>query len=250
MQELSRFQELIHSNDCVSDAIEFIWSSVSTGITERWLRTLELPIAIDMTILKMNKIVGWSVMSHDGILSEEFLEVFVPECEPIPVSIDPWARGTGNRVEFFILITLRVSFLILSSTFFCHTVVPMRKENPGIEFSFISSAKSNTPSVTSRRSSRSSQPRGAQSFTGGTYLEGSANDSEISGKIINLCEDPELPDVDSTASMFKLLQKTVRVRYLIFLSMIISDVYFTNFTTSLETLETAGCKRNFWRKSN
>lgn len=88
--------------------------------------------------------------------------------------------------------------------------MPTRKENPGIDFSFISSAKSSTPSVTSRRSSRSSLPRGAQSLTGGIYQEGSANDSEISGKIINLCDDPEVPDVDSTASMFKLLQKTVR----------------------------------------
>lgn len=114
MQELSRFQELIHSNDCVSDAIEFIWSNVSTGITERWLRTLELPIAIDMTILKMNKIVGWSVMSHDGVLSEDYVEFFVPECEPTPVSIDPWARGTGNLSDFFILIILSESFLIRS----------------------------------------------------------------------------------------------------------------------------------------
>lgn len=126
----------------------------------------------------------------------------------------------------------------------------MRKENPGIDFSFISSAKSSTPSVTSRRSSRSSLPRGAQSFTGGTNPEGSANDSEISGKIINLCEEPEFPDVDSTASMFKLLQKTVRydipnsffdsnLRCLIFL-----------FFTYLETIKTARCKRKCRRKSD
>lgn len=99
MQELSRFQESIHSNDCVSDAIEHLWSCVSSGITEKWLRTLELPIAIDMTMLKINKIVGWSVLSHDGVLDGGFLEQLFPEAEPVPVSIDPWARGTGNQTE-------------------------------------------------------------------------------------------------------------------------------------------------------
>ena len=97
MLEQSRFQESIHSNNCVSDAIEHVWCSVSSGITEKWLRTLELPIAIDMTMLKMRKIVGWSVISHDGSLTEDVLEMLISEDEPIPVSIDPWARGTGAQ---------------------------------------------------------------------------------------------------------------------------------------------------------
>lgn len=209
MQEFSRFQESIYSNDCVSDAIEFIWSSVSTGITERWLRTLELPIAIDMTILKMNKIVGWSVMNHDGVLNEEFLELFIPECEPIPVIIDPWARGTGNQLKFYSVVNFCRSYLMRYIKHLQYSLVPLRKENPVIDFSFISSTKSSTPSVASRRSSRSSLMRGAQSLTGGVCAEGCSDDTEISGKIIDLSEEPEFVDVDSTASMFKLLQKTV-----------------------------------------
>ena len=96
--EVSRFQESIHSNDCVSEAVELIWSSLNASITNNWLRTLELPIAIDMTMLKMKKVVAWSVVSHDGVLPEQiddFLERFAPEAEPTPISIDPWARGTG-----------------------------------------------------------------------------------------------------------------------------------------------------------
>lgn len=102
MSENSRFQESIHSNNCVSDAIDHVWSSVSSGITEKWLRTLELPIAIDMTMLKISRIVGWSVISHDGHLTEDVLEKLTSEDEPIPVSIDPWARGTGAFVNYLI----------------------------------------------------------------------------------------------------------------------------------------------------
>lgn len=101
MQEISRFQESIYSNDCVTDAVDYVWTSVDEAITDKWLRTLELPIAIDMTMLKMAKIVAWSVASHDGeILSNNgfSLEKLTPDGEPLPVSIDPWARGTGNEI--------------------------------------------------------------------------------------------------------------------------------------------------------
>ena len=99
MQETTRFQESIHSTNCVADAVDFIWTSLSESITDKWLRTLELPIAIDMTMLKMNKIVAWSVASHDGELpaGNDYLERLIPEREPTPVSIDPWARGTGKN---------------------------------------------------------------------------------------------------------------------------------------------------------
>ena len=96
MQESSSLlQESIRSSDCVSDVVEYIWGHVSSVITEKWLRTLELPIAIEMTMLKINKVVGWSVLRHDGILNGQYLEKIEPETEPVPVMIDSWARGTG-----------------------------------------------------------------------------------------------------------------------------------------------------------
>lgn len=97
--EVSRFHESIYLNDCVSDAVELILDSVNASVTDNWLRTLELPITIDMTMLKMKKVVGWSVVSHDGVLpehSDNFLERFSPEAEPTAILIDPWARGTGT----------------------------------------------------------------------------------------------------------------------------------------------------------
>lgn len=119
--EVSRFQESIHSNDCVSDAVELIWSSVNASITNNWLRTLELPIAIDMTLLKMKKVVGWSVVSHDGVLpdhNDDFLERFAPEAEPTPISIDPWARGTGMSEVIMIIVTANQYPSIVED---CHT---------------------------------------------------------------------------------------------------------------------------------
>jgi hypothetical protein len=57
-------------------------------------------MAIEMTMAKMKKVVAWSVVTHDGDLAGaqrgDFLERIIPECEPFPVSIDTWARGTGG----------------------------------------------------------------------------------------------------------------------------------------------------------
>jgi hypothetical protein len=97
MEEPTSFQETLYSTDCVADAIEFIISDVFNGITEKWLRTLELPIAIEMVMLKMKKVVAWSVVTHDGDMNGikgDYLEKLVAEKEPSPVPIDPWARGT------------------------------------------------------------------------------------------------------------------------------------------------------------
>ena len=100
MQESSLLQESIYSSDCASDAIEIVWGRLTSVITEKWLRTLELPIAIEMTISKINKVVGWSVLRHDGILDGQYLEQIEPEAEPVPVMIDPWARGTGISDDY------------------------------------------------------------------------------------------------------------------------------------------------------
>ena len=95
----------------------------------------------------------------------------------------------------------------------------MRKEITPPEFvNNMSSASSVAPSVNSRRSSRASfNGRGAKSMgaTGGTERD-DADESKMSGKIIELDDDLDFTDMDSTASMFKLLQKSVRKIRLIY----------------------------------
>lgn len=73
----------------------------------------------------------------------------------------------------------------------------------------MSRSASTAPSVSSRCSSRSSFARGARSFSSGLVAVNPIDETNISGKIIELDEEPEFNDVDSTATMFKLLQKTV-----------------------------------------
>jgi hypothetical protein len=48
-----------------------------------------------------------------------------------------------------------------------------------------------------------------RSFSCGQVVVSSIEEANISGKIIELDEEPEFNDLDSTATMFKLLQKTV-----------------------------------------
>lgn len=72
----------------------------------------------------------------------------------------------------------------------------------------MSSSASVAPSEGSRRSSRSSQMgRGVKSVLNDT--KDSLDHANISGKIIELDNEIDSNDVDSTASMFKILQKTV-----------------------------------------
>lgn len=215
MQESSLLQESIYSSDCVSDAIEFVWDRVSSDITEKWLRTLELPIAIEMTILKINKVVGWSVLRHDGILDGQYLEKIEPEAEPVPVIIDPWARGTGI-LESYIAKAL-VLFVFRFSNSNLILTVPTRKETPANIF-VPSSSNAKALSVSSYRSSRSSNARGLNLAIGLTGTFTDTDDANISGKIIELDEESGVKNFEAPASMFKLLQKLVRIQLRLFLT--------------------------------
>ena len=54
-----------------------------------------VPIAVDITMLKMMKVVAWSVATHDGNIDRtKQLEQRDPEGEPCRAMMDPWARGT------------------------------------------------------------------------------------------------------------------------------------------------------------
>jgi hypothetical protein len=101
MESGTRFQEDIYSTEIVNDAVEDIWNETSKVISSNWLKTIDIPIAVDMTMQKLEKIVSWSVLEYDGVLpSEGKFEQRVAENEPLPAMIDPWARGTGIYIHF------------------------------------------------------------------------------------------------------------------------------------------------------
>eukprot|EP01041_Mallomonas_annulata_P000561 gene561-1082_t len=88
------FEEDLSCDDEVRDTIEFLWTKVSLAIQEKWLASIEVPMAAEVAMSKINRIVAWSVMGHDGeVIPNKVLEHKKPDLEPTPVHIDPWARG-------------------------------------------------------------------------------------------------------------------------------------------------------------
>jgi hypothetical protein len=104
----SHFLEDVYRGECVDDAIELIWYGVSNEITKRWLSSIDKPIAVEIAMLKMKKIVAWSAVEHDGNSGEgsQPLELMNPDSEPVPVVIDPWARGAGKYYTLFAYFTI------------------------------------------------------------------------------------------------------------------------------------------------
>lgn len=92
-------ESIVNGVDCdeiVAEEIENILSCVSKGISDVWLSTIDIPVAVEIAMLKIKKVTAWSVLQHDGVLLESTpLEVLTPDEEPSRVNIDPWSRGTG-----------------------------------------------------------------------------------------------------------------------------------------------------------
>ena len=173
--------------ECVDDGIEQLWDSVSFGITQRWLKTIDTPVAVEICALKMKKVVAWSMVEHDGAVEEHVqLEQRVAEGEPLAASIDPWARGT----------------------------VPTRKVEPD-PFLNYPGTPSGTPSVASRQPSmRGSETSRTSGFSksGGSGTGGTRSPKKgdnMPGTIIDLYEEHGF-DFDSTNTMFNTLQKLQR----------------------------------------
>ena len=189
-----RFREDIYCSDCVDDGLECLWENVSNGITKQWLTTLDIPIAVEIVLLKTKKVVAWSVASHDGNIdsigsSSDHFEKRDLEGEPKPTTIDPWARGT----------------------------IPTKKE---VIDPFLSMLGSNsaTPSVASRTPSRrpsnagsvgSSRSYGSKTGGNSKATGGRKEKDNMPGTIIELDEEAGPMDWESTGGLYNELQKAV-----------------------------------------
>jgi hypothetical protein len=92
----------LHANECVNEGLHTVLSNVDQEITQKWLQSMDVPLTVDVVMLKMKKLVAWSVVPHDGDVQAPTamargLERRAVEDEPVAVTIDPWARGTGER---------------------------------------------------------------------------------------------------------------------------------------------------------
>jgi hypothetical protein len=99
----------------VREFVEVIWNSVSKKISNDWLHNMESPLAADIALLKLSKIVSIATTAYDGVVEGNTpLELLTPDGEPLPVSIDPWARGTG---KYFL------GFCVFILTFICYNAM-------------------------------------------------------------------------------------------------------------------------------
>lgn len=74
--------------------IDNLFLKFNNIIQNKWLASIEVPIAAEVAVAKIKGIVSWAVLEHDGkVVLRQTLEEKLPDREPTPVSIDPWARG-------------------------------------------------------------------------------------------------------------------------------------------------------------
>ena len=177
----------VHGVECALDGLEALLGRVDASITSKWLLSVVIPLAVDVTMLKVNKLVAWSVTSHDGdVQAVPALEHRVVESEPVAVAIDPWARGTVPTKK-----EILDPFLSLPPGSGPPSLASRQPSRHGSEVSGVS-GKSNA--VISRLTSVKSRKGGDLDNMPGTIIE----------------LDEELLDFDASNPLFNQLQKLQR----------------------------------------
>ena len=179
---MERFLEDIGVGEEVNQFVDAIWSSVSDEIDDRWLETLETPAAASRVMDRLDGIVAWAMNTHDGTVEEDVpQEKYIPDDEPIPARVDPWARG---------IVSVRK---------------PPSKSSADLLKNVDMDSPNRTPSVSSYRSSttgrsgthRTGSKAGSVRGYEGTHLNFAADD-----------EGPEIFNIDEDEDDFSMLNKT------------------------------------------
>ncbi|RYZ80341.1 MAG: hypothetical protein EOP04_26060 [Proteobacteria bacterium] len=89
----SEFEAVDVARVCVSD----IFDAFHTQLKENELSKLEIPFAVDLAMAKIEAMIKLATLQYDGISSaSDPFEKMEAEAEPVPTTIDSWARGTGK----------------------------------------------------------------------------------------------------------------------------------------------------------
>jgi hypothetical protein len=123
---LKRFTEEVYADEAASDIVDSILANVEGFIATQFISSIDIPLALEKSMTKIYKMVEWSTYSHDGIIDDDFvlppeppvesdadstvagaadnnsvdedaythLEELICDDEPVPMRIDPWARGS------------------------------------------------------------------------------------------------------------------------------------------------------------
>ena len=163
--------------------------SVFRKVTGKWLATLEVPLAADLAMLKLRKMMAWATSLHDGVVEKHKpLECFSPDEEPKPLINDSWARGSVPTRKLGA------------------DEMQMYKDHKGGEIELERQSNS------SHRSSNTGTNRSKISSAGtgrlGTAKSGNGINEDTTGQIIELDEEEE--DNLDPGILFDMLLKNVR----------------------------------------
>jgi hypothetical protein len=93
-QQASRFCNDCYSSDIIMNVINFVLDNVQEEVARKRLENLAIPLATDVAMMKLRRLMAWAVLDHDGKVEENTpLEYLEPDPEPKVLAIDPWARG-------------------------------------------------------------------------------------------------------------------------------------------------------------
>lgn len=92
-------------DDIVRSSIEDIFIAFSQKLDQIEAAKLEIPNAIKLAMNKLHTIVNLATLEYDGtIIPDEAFERLEPDMEPLPNTIDSWARGTGKSYFIYIFV--------------------------------------------------------------------------------------------------------------------------------------------------
>ena len=94
-------EEIFEEDLIIDEEIRNILYGVILGKVDReirniWLRSKVVPETVSAQMQKVDRIIAWATSEYDGAVASEEnpLEVYIPDGEPAPASIDTWARGS------------------------------------------------------------------------------------------------------------------------------------------------------------
>ena len=201
---LERQKEDEENETYIREYVEHVWTTLSNKLSSNWLESIQAPLAADVAMIKLGRIVAIATTNHDGqIKGDEPLEKHTPDNEPVPVSMDPWARGAvATRKNKGAASEFAEDFDVLERT---------PSINSSASFQSFSSFRSSN--------SKSSSKMGAPTIRTRVRTGASAIDSEApregqrggTGEIIDLDEDQDNDNsnLNATGHLFDMLQKSV-----------------------------------------
>jgi hypothetical protein len=205
---LEQFQDDEDIEFFIREYVDEVWSSVSKKISTDWLEKMQTPLAADVALIKLNRIVSVATTQYDAVVVDnEPLEKHIPDEEPVPVAIDPWARGA---------VTTRKLPLGAGGEFNSDFDMVDRAPSVNSGASFASFASFRSKNSAGSVGKVSTAGRSHRARTGAAAMEGTSREGGHrggTGEIIDLDEEGDHDrneNMNATGHLFDMLQKTQR----------------------------------------